>query len=220
MDKEKLVIFDMDGVIFDSERAVFSLWKEMADKLGLENIEELYMKTVGVNVNKTRELFLEQYGEDFPFDRLRDELFEEYHRRYDGGRLPVKKGVRELLDALKEDGWRMAMASSTQSDMVRDQLRDAGVLDYYDVVVGGEMVRKSKPDPEIFLEAAKLLGGEPRDIYVIEDSFNGIRAAYAGGFMPLMVPDMLPADDEMRRKALRIFDDLFGAKEFLTGGGE
>ena len=213
----KSVIFDMDGVIFDPEKAVFSLWKETADRLGLKDIESVYLRTVGVNENESRRIFKEEYGEDFPFDSLRDEIFVEYHRRYDGGRLPRKPGAEVVLKKLHEEGFRMGLASSTRSALVTQQLREAGVLVCFDAVVGGEMVKRSKPRPDIFLKAAELLGCEPGQTYIVEDSFNGIRAAREGGFISIMVPDMLMPDREMKEKATYIASDLYEAYGILTG---
>lgn len=218
--KRKTVIFDMDGVIFDSEKAVYSLWKETADRLGLCDIQTVYLKTVGVNVDASRRIFKEKYGEDFPFDELREEIFKEYHRRYDGGRLPRKPGAQQILKKLREDGFALGLASSTRSDLVRQQLDEAGVLDCFDVVVGGEMVKRSKPRPDIFLKAARLLDAEPSRTYIVEDSFNGIRAAKEGGFISVMVPDMLRPDLEMKEKATYICRDLYEAYDILTSKGE
>lgn len=218
--KRKTVIFDMDGVIFDSEKAVYSLWKETADRLGLCDIQTVYLKTVGVNVDASRRIFKEKYGEDFPFDELREEIFEEYHRRYDGGRLPRKPGAQQILKKLREDGFALGLASSTRSDLVRQQLDEAGVLDCFDVVVGGEMVKRSKPRPDIFLKAARLMDAEPSRTYIVEDSFNGIRAAKEGGFISVMVPDMLRPDLEMKEKATYICKDLYEAYDILTSKGE
>ena len=100
-------------------------------------------------------------------------------------------------------------------EQVRKQIENAGLIEYFDVIVGGDMVTRSKPNPDIFFEAANRLGAIPEETYVIEDSFNGIRAAYEGGFIPVMVPDMLPPDDEMRQKANFIFDNLKEVESIL-----
>ena len=209
------VIFDMDGVIFDSERAVFGLWKELSIKYGFPDIDEVYIRTIGVNSNSTRKIFFDHYGPDFPFDEYLREESQMYHSRYDDGSLPLKPYVGEILRYLRDKGYKIAIASSTRTARVKSQIEAAGFIEYFDVIVGGDMVTKSKPDPEIFLKAAQLLDADPEDTYIIEDSFNGIRAAHAGGFIPIMVPDMLPADDEMRDKASYIFDTLEGIKSIL-----
>ncbi|MBO4484194.1 MAG: HAD family phosphatase [Lachnospiraceae bacterium] len=196
----KAVIFDMDGVIFDSERATYLCWKKVAEEHGLERMDEVYRRCIGVTLEVTRQICLDAYGPDFPYEEFAKEASVLYHERYDGGRLPVKEGVREILSYLKENGIPTAIASSTRQNRVVSQLDEAGLLSYFDTVVGGESVSKSKPAPDIFLFAAKKLGIAPADCVVIEDSFNGIRAAHAAGMIPVMVPDMLEPDDEIRGK--------------------
>ncbi len=204
----RAVVFDMDGVIFDSERATFLGWQELAGKYGFRDLEIPYRQCIGVNAARTREIFLGFYGPDFPYDDLSREQSENYHRKYDGGRLPLKPGVRPLLEALHGAGVFIALASSTRTGTVVNQLRDAGLLSFFSRVIGGDMVTRSKPEPDIFLRATEGTGIPPEDTAVIEDSFNGIRAAHAAGMVPVMVPDMLPPDEEMRSLARYILKDL------------
>lgn len=211
------VIFDMDGVIFDSERAVFAGWQKLAHKYGFQKLEIPYRKCIGVNAAASRQIFLDFYGEDFPYDAYCKEQSQNYHARYDNGRLPMKKGVRELLTALKEHGYKTAIASSTRTAVVTHQIEAAGLLEFFDCIVGGDMVERSKPAPDIFQKAAKLLHAPAAGIYVIEDSYNGIRAAKAAGMLPVMVPDMLPPDEEMKETAAYILEDLLAVKELLCG---
>lgn len=211
----KTIIFDMDGVIFDSERAVFNGWLELSRKYGFENLEIPYMKCVGVNSKMTKKIFMDYYGEDFPYDKYCKEQSENYHRKYDNGKLPMKKGVVELLTALKENEYEIGIASSTRAEVVRHQIEAAGLMEYFKVIVGGDMVEKSKPAPDIFVKAAKELGGKVESTYVIEDSYNGIRAAYVAGMIPIMVPDMIEPDDEMKEKARYIKGDLLEVKDLL-----
>lgn len=211
---KRAVLFDMDGVIFDSERAVLAVWREIAEELGLAGIDGVFVQCVGVNKQRTREIFCAAYPSlDFgEFDGRVRRLF---LSRYDRGRLPVKPGVREILAGLRERRIPLALASSTRTETVKRELDEAGLLGYFDTVIGGDLVTRSKPDPEIFLTAASRLDAEPSDCFVIEDSFNGIRAAHAGGFHPVMVPDMLPPDAEMEEKAEVIVSDLSEAWAYL-----
>lgn len=202
------VVFDMDGVIFDSERAVMNCWLKLADKYGIENIEKPYLACTGTTVQKTKQIMLEAYGDDFPYDEYAKEASRMYHEKYDGGRLPMKSGVVEILDFLKNNGKKIALASSTRKETVINQLRDAKILDYFDEVITGDMVSKSKPEPDIFLLACEKTGVEPSRAYAIEDSYNGIRAAYRGGLKPIMVPDLLPANREMREMAEGVIESL------------
>lgn len=211
----KAVVFDMDGVIFDSERLVMESWKIIAEKYGYKDMEKVFYKCIGVNTTGTKEIVRAHYGQDFPYDEYKKETSKWFHDRYDNGRLPVKKGVRELLAYLKNANVPIALASSTRVEVVRQELRDAGLLDFFDRVIGGDMVEKSKPEPDIFLKACEELGVDPTEAIAIEDSFNGIRAADAAGMIPVMVPDLLAPDDEMRQRAYRIFEDLTEVQKWL-----
>lgn len=202
------VVFDMDGVIFDSERVLLLCWKEMEEKYGIDDIEEVYLKCTGTNYAKTKQIVLDAYGEDFPYEEYAGEASRLFHERYDGGRLPMKSGVREILGFLKKSGKKVALASSSRRQPVLDELQAAGILDYFDEVITGDMVERSKPEPDIFLLACEKLGVTPEKAYAIEDSYNGITAAYRGGLRPIMVPDLLPANEEMRGMTEAVFDCL------------
>ena len=210
------VLFDMDGVIFDSERATMECWLEIAAKHGIEGIEKPYMACIGTNAAKTKQIMLDAYGADFPYDEYAKEASEMYHGRYDGGRLPMKPGVLPLLDYLSYNGRKIAIASSTRRQTVENQLRDANIISYFNAIVTGDMVAKSKPEPDIFLLACERTGTVPERAYVIEDSFNGIRAAHRGNLRPIMVPDLLPADDEMMRLSETVEESLIDVIDYLN----
>lgn len=211
------VLFDMDGVIFDSETVSVQCWRKAAAELGLEGIDSVYTRCVGTNISSSKAILKEAYGERVDpaaFLALTSRFYDEACA---ANGLPVKPGAPELLRALREAGVPIAIASSTSRDYVTRELEEAGLLPYFDAVICGDMVTKSKPDPEIFLKAAAALGVQPCDAVVIEDSYNGIRAAAAGGMHPVMVPDILPPTDEMRRLAEVILPSLFEVRDFLGG---
>ena len=214
--KPEAVLFDMDGVIFDSERAVYRLALELAEEEGVPNLPDVYMKLIGITREKSIKILTDFYGPDFPYDRYRQILTVRYREKYGQGRLPLKPGVREILSSLSGQGFRLALASSTPSDVVVRQIRDAGLSSFFSRIIGGDQVRRSKPDPDIFLYAASELKVPPKACYVIEDSFNGIRAAHAGGMIPVMVPDMLEPDEEIRSLTAAVLPDLFAADAWIT----
>ncbi|MBP5198399.1 MAG: HAD family phosphatase [Lachnospiraceae bacterium] len=210
------VVFDMDGVIFDSEKAVMDCWIELAKKYDIPDIEGPYLACTGTNAQRTRQIMLEAYGEDFPYDKYAKEASVMYHEKYDGGRLPMKKGVVELLKFLEAGGKKIALASSTKRETVVNQLRDASILDFFSAIVTGDMVERSKPAPDIFLKACGEIGVEPEYAYAIEDSYNGIRSAHAGGLRPVMVPDLLPETEEMKELSETVLENLFKVKDYLS----
>lgn len=191
------VVFDMDGVIFDSERATMYCWIELAEKYDIKDIMTPYYACIGTTMVRTREIMLETYGKDFPYDEYAKEASIMYHSKYDGGRLPMKEGIVELLDYLKSNGKKIALASSSRRQTVVNQLRDAKLLDYFDAVICGDMVEKSKPAPDIFLKACEEIDVAPERAYGIEDSYNGIRALYNANMHPIMVPDLLEPTEEI-----------------------
>lgn len=212
----KAVVFDMDGVIFDSERAVMQCWKEVASRHNIPDIEKAILACTGTTMVRTREIMLNLYGADFPYDEYARESSAIFHSRYDGGRLPMKPGVKELLTFLEKHDKKIALASSTRHQVVTDELRDADIIEYFDRIICGDMVSRSKPAPDIFLKACEALNISPSDSYAIEDSYNGIRAAHAGGLHPIMVPDLLPADEEMQSLAEIVLPSLTSVMEYLA----
>lgn len=210
------VVFDMDGVIFDSEIATMNCWFEIAPKYGIKNIKELFFACVGTNKARTKEIMFEACGNDFPFDAFAKEASSLYHIKYDGGRLPMKTGVIEILKFLKKKNKKIALASSTRKQTVISQLKDADILDYFDAVVCGDMVEKSKPAPDIFLKACEELNIQPEKAYAIEDSYNGIRAAQAGNLRAIMIPDLLPENEEMVVLSEKILKSLLEVIDYLA----
>ena len=209
------VVFDMDGVIFDSERAVMKCWLELADKYGIENIEKSFLACTGTTMVRTKEIMIETYGADFPYDAYAKEASCLYHEKYDGGKLPMKPGVVELLTFLKKENKKIALASSTRKQTVINQLRDADIIQFFDAFICGDMVERSKPAPDIFLKSCEELGVEPESAFAVEDSYNGVRAAYAAGMKIAMIPDLVQPDDEMRDKADFVFKNMDEFQEYI-----
>ena len=209
------VIFDMDGVIFDSERLVLECWEKIGAKYHLEGMREAFLPCIGTNDVKTREIVLERYGKDFPYDEFRRESSLLYHGIVDQGGLPVKTGVTELVSYLTEKNVPIAVASSTRLEVVTQELKQARLYEYFDVVMGGDQLKRSKPEPDIYLTTCERLGIRPTYAYAIEDSYNGIRSAYSAGMKPIMVPDMLPPTEEMREKSVIVLEDLVRVKEWF-----
>lgn len=209
------VVFDMDGVIFDSERLVLECWDEVARKYGIENMEPVCLKCTGLTVAASRDVMKAHYGQEFPYDEYKKEMSDLFHSRYDGGRLPLKPGVIELLTFLKEHGKKIALASSTRRAVVQAELADAGIIDFFDAIICGDMVEHSKPAPDIFLKACECLKVSPELAYGIEDSHNGIRSSHAAGMRPIMVPDLVPPTEEMKQMSEVILPSLTEVREYL-----
>lgn len=210
------VLFDMDGVIFDSEIKVIECWKDIAEKYGFGDIETPCYEALGTTREIAREIMLAHYGAAFPYDAYKDEMAALFHARYGEGRLPKKKGVEELLQFLHMHNLKVALASSTRKEVVIQELRDGGLLDYFDAVICGDMVARSKPAPDIFLKTCEVLGVAPEHAVGIEDSYNGMRALAAAGITAIMVPDLKQPTDEIRALAAEVLPDLLAVKAYLN----
>lgn len=210
------VIFDLDGLLIDSERLVKSAFEETVASLGLSVPPGLLQSLIGRNAVDSRRLMLERLGADFPHEECRVGMMARYEKVLEDDGMPVKAGARELLAFLHELGVPIALATSTAAERARYKLGLAGLDEWFPVLVGGDQILNGKPAPDIFLEAAERLNVTAADCVVFEDSYAGVRAAAAANMAPVMVPDQLPPNDEMRRLTVAIVDDLHDAKAFLS----
>ena len=193
------VIFDMDGTMFDTERMWATFWEPALAALGLpyrEGLAEAARGTAGVT---TRNVVRQFYGPDCDAEAIVDSLHRVADEVFFSAPVPKKPGLDALLAWLKARHIPMAVASSSREAMIRQNLDVWGLTQDFTAIVSGQHVAHSKPDPEIFLLTAQKLGVEPARCLVLEDSYNGVRAGAAGGFVTVMVPDLVPADAEMKR---------------------
>ena len=204
----KAVLFDMDGLMIDTERLSDAIWMEVAPQLGWTLRPEDMSMLRGANRAEGCRRFLEKYGDAFPFEAMADAVMAELTRRL-AQDVPLMPGLLPLLAFLQGRGVPMAVASSTHHALVESNLCAAGVRSYFAAVVCGDMVQHSKPAPEIYLKAAQALHLPPAQCMVLEDSYNGVRAGAAAGCRTVMVPNMDPATPEMERLADAIVPDLF-----------
>ncbi len=211
----KSVIFDMDGILFDTEKLCMDSWIATADKYGYPDMDVIFPKCIGTNANDSRQIVLDHYGADFGYDAFKQEASVWFWDYIEKKGLPLKPGVKELLAWMKEENWKIGLASSTKRSSVIRCLELAGILDYFSVIITGDMVEHSKPLPDIYLLACRELGVNPVGTYAIEDSPNGIRSAHAAQMTPIMVPDMIAPTPEMEELSDVILPDLFAVREHL-----
>ncbi len=210
----KGIIFDMDGVILDSETISDRTWRIAAKEKGLEINDKILNSCRGTNKNDSMAILKTHYGQDFDSAAFLERTSELFHQIEESEGIPLMHYAKEILEYLKPR-YTLALASSTRGVTVERQLRTAGVIDFFETRTTGDMVVHSKPDPEIYLMACKSVGLEPAECYAIEDSLNGIKSAYAAGLKPIMVVDKIQPTEEIRKMCIAVFDSLEGLKEIL-----
>lgn len=209
------VIFDMDGVLFDTENIAQQCWEKAAEITGWTDWRETYHKVVGSTMevqNRELENALGKEGAEQFHQAIRSQFNVGFGVRP----LPQKPGVHEVLNVLKEHGIAVAVASSTVKEYVIRNTSDAHLDGYFDAMIGGDQIKNSKPAPDIFLAAAEALGASPEKCYVVEDSFNGIRSAHAAGTHPIMVPDVLTPTEEIYTLAEKVFPSLIEVAVYFS----
>ena len=183
---EKVILFDMDGVLVNTEPLHYRLWKQVLAERGLDIAFEVYKGCIGANGKRLMELVLEHYGVDYRDDAA---IFARYYQlkeenlRY--GDIPRIEGVNETLAELQKRGYRMAVASSSTQDYIELCTERAGIGHFFDVRFSAQWVKNTKPAPDVFLAAAEKMGAAPEKCVVVEDSTNGSRAAKAAGMVCL-----------------------------------
>ena len=212
------LVFDMDGLIFDSERVVQRTWNDAGEQLGYGKIGEHIYNTLGFNVKRRKEYFQGVFGQDFPmddFNRITRARFQEIVAE-EG--LAMKPGVRELLNWAHSRDIKTAVATSSRRVYSTDLLKRADIWKLLDGAVFGDMVTNAKPDPEIYLTACSLIHAVPARSVALEDAPAGIRSAHAAGMIPVMVPDLVQPDEETLRLCAGKFESLLDVIPYLEDG--
>ena len=205
--KIKAVIFDMDGLMIDTEKLLHRYWIQAANEYGypmtMEHVLQIRSLAAKYAIPKLKSML----GEDFDYDKVRKrrmELMAEHIEKYG---IEKKKGLDELLDYLKKKQYPMAVATATDMERTRHYLTIIGKIDYFDKIVCGPMVKNGKPEPDIYLAAAESLGLKPEECMALEDSPNGILSAYRAGCVPVMVPDLdLPKEETKKLLYAQVAD--------------
>ena len=201
------LLFDMDGLLIDSERIVQKSWELAGRDLGYRNVGQIIYRTLGMNRVRRDLYFKETYGGDFPCDVFAERSSRYFYEIASGG-VPVKDGARELLQYARSRGYKLAVATSSRRAYADKVLAELEILQYFDGIVSGDMVQHSKPDPEIYLKAAALVGTLPECCMALEDAPAGIRAAHAAGMIPVLIPDLLEPPVEIAELAFRKYKSL------------
>ena len=212
---KKAVIFDMDGLMIDSERVTYNEYVKKLEQLGhYDFTEELYRNCLGKNKQGICQVFIDHYGEDFPMTEVWDDVhvwIDESLRQY----VPKKKGLVELLEYLKANNYKTIVATSSGRTRVDEILKNADLTKYCDDTICGDEVTHGKPHPEIFLTACQKLDVKPDEALVLEDSEAGILAAHDGHIDVICVPDMKYPEPQFVEKVTKIVDSLDEVIDYL-----
>ncbi len=209
-------IFDMDGILFDTENLMMEAIRAVSRRHGEnDNVEAFFPATCGTTFLAAKALYKKFYGEDYPFEERRAEARRWMNDYIKTNGIALKSGAKELLSYLRENGYKIALATSASRASAEGNLKAAGFTEYFDASVCGDEITKSKPDPEIFLKAAEKLGVPAYCCFAAEDSYLGVESAANAGMMVFMVPDMNPPREKEKALAYKICDSLFDVMECL-----
>lgn len=211
----ELVIFDMDGLMFDTERVSFISFTKAIKEYGHDLDEATFRKTIASNIKKVREIYLEKYGDSFPFDAMLERKFACAAEYIQENGVPVKPGLYNLLDFLCQYKIKKAVATSSNRSVAMNLLTKAKVADKFEYILCGDEIERSKPNPDIFLRIADKLQCHPDKCLVLEDAKMGVWAAHRAGMRAIMIPDLVAPDEETLKIVSYVMASLNDVKDFL-----
>ena len=206
----KAVVFDMDGVLIDTEKIYRLSWKKNGMSIGIpeRDMESVCDRVAGGNKTSNARVFKDIMGEDFDYLSFRQrtlDIFDEYVKEYG---IDIKKHVAETLEYLKDQGVKIALATSTERKRARQRLMDVGIYEYFDEKVCGDEITQGKPDPDIYIKACEKLGVDPCEAVAVEDSVNGVISADRAGLYTVMVVDLIKPNSITAEHADETFYDI------------
>ncbi|WP_443842587.1 HAD family hydrolase [Faecalibacillus intestinalis] len=214
----KAIIFDMDGLMIDSERVTFECYQERLKDMNLTMDEEFYKTLLGKPIKGIYQRFYDVYGNDFPIENVIQDVHQLMAERFETEGVPVKKGLVELLHYLKDNNYKTIVATSSNRDRVDKILAQAKITEFFDDSICGDEVTKGKPNPEVFLKSCQKLGVNVDEAIVLEDSEAGIQASYDANIKVICIPDMKYPEKQYEEKTFKILKDLTEVTAYLKRG--
>ena len=211
----KAIIFDMDGLMIDSERVTFECYQERLKDMNLTMDEEFYKTLLGKPIKGIYQRFYDVYGNDFPIQNVIQDVHQLMAERFETEGVPVKKGLLELLHYLKDNNYKTIVATSSNRDRVDKILAQAKITEFFDDSICGDEVTKGKPNPEVFLKSCQKLGVNVDEAIVLEDSEAGIQASYDANIKVICIPDMKYPEKQYEEKTFKILKDLTEVTVYL-----
>ena len=204
----KLVIFDMDGLMFATEQVNYRAFTEIVKEEGYEPTFEQFTGFLGMNARDIQKKYYSYYGENVDAEGIYKKVGQRAKQIIRKEGVPEKAGLRQLLKVVKEKELLAAVASGSDTEVIKEYLERTGLTPYFDTVLSSKEVKRGKPYPDIFLEICKQLNIKTEETLVLEDSANGVQAALAGNFSVMNVPDLLPIPEEQQEKCVAVVEDL------------
>ena len=211
----KAIIFDMDGLMIDSERVTFECYQERLKDMNLTMEEEFYKTLLGKPIKGIYQRFYDVYGNDFPIENVIQDVHQLMAERFETEGVPVKKGLVELLHYLKDNNYKTIVATSSNRDRVDKILAQAKITEFFDDSICGDEVTKGKPNPEVFLKSCQKLSVNVDEAIVLEDSEAGIQASYDANIKVICIPDMKYPEKQYEEKTFKILKDLTEVTAYL-----
>ena len=202
------VIFDMDGLLIDSETVSAQAFKDTANDYGLSNSYDIFLSLVGCNENSHKIILEEKLGQQLDTHQFRTDWIDRYQAILAKGVPPLLPGVTELLDWLQSVGIKMAVATSSGANTAEHKLSSNGIIDFFQSITSGDDVEISKPNPEIYIKAAASINVQPSNAWALEDSENGVRAAVAAGLIVIQVPNLVEPSSDLLSLGHTVHTDL------------
>ncbi|WP_250277735.1 HAD family hydrolase [[Clostridium] colinum] len=216
----KAIIFDMDGVILDTEKLLMKCWQTAGNEFGICIENKHLSKMRGGTIPVIKNIFEEIFGKDLDFYKIRErrEAIKDEYISKNG--VPVKEGIEEFLKYIKDNNIKISLATSTIKDIAIKYLKEVDLYKYFDEIVCGDMIENGKPSPDIYLEACKRLNVNPKEALVFEDSRNGIWAGYSAGCDVAMVVDIDDKYEDTEDKIILKIESYKQAIDFLEKAKE
>ncbi|MGP3778788.1 HAD family hydrolase [Halanaerobium saccharolyticum] len=211
----KGIIFDMDGLMFDTEKLSKKIWKDIGRKNGYNFSNDLFNKIIGTSSNTTKKVFEDKFGSDFYYDKLKKQKNKIMLKKIKKDGVPIKEGLNDAIKYLKRNDYKIAVASSSSKATIEFYLKSVNLNKEIDFIIGGDEVKQSKPNPEIFKKCCEKMNIDKRQVLILEDSINGILAADKANISVILIEDIVIVPNEIKKLTYDELNHLGKLSDFL-----